>query len=255
MFIQKVVRKLKWEARRLKREWKAIRYRAAKRRFRRHCAELSKLVPEPIFVKVGANDGITNDPCSDILLANPNWKGLLVEPVPYCFERLKANFSNSTRFTLEQAAIGSTAGVKPFYYLDPDARVSLPDLPVWFDHLASFDRNHILKHYVELEPFIHERDIEVITLANVLDRHGIGKFHLLHVDTEGYDYEVLKTLDFEKNAPVLILVEYKHLRADEKEAMLELFCKHGYTVHDCGDDYFAVNREAEKRLKRKFFSP
>ena len=45
------------------------------------------------------------------------------------------------------------------------------------------------------------------------------------------------------------------VRPARGEAMLELFCKHGYTVHDCGDDYFAVNREAEKRLKRKFFSP
>jgi hypothetical protein len=39
-------------------------------RFRRYCRELPKLVPEPFFVKIGANDGITGDPCSDILLGN-----------------------------------------------------------------------------------------------------------------------------------------------------------------------------------------
>jgi len=75
-------------------------------RFRRYCRELPKLVLEPFFVKIGANDGITGDPCTDILLGNANWRGLLVEPVPYCFARLRASFPDSQRFRLEQVAIG-----------------------------------------------------------------------------------------------------------------------------------------------------
>src|SRR5581483_5117295 len=55
------------------------------RRFRRYCRQLTAFVSDPIFVKIGANDGVTSDPCSDILLSNSNWKGLLIEPVPYCF--------------------------------------------------------------------------------------------------------------------------------------------------------------------------
>src|SRR5450755_313564 len=70
--------------------------------FRKFCLDLPKLVAKPFFVKVGANDGITDDPCSDILLADPNWSGLLIEPVPYCFERLKNNFPDTRRFTLKQ---------------------------------------------------------------------------------------------------------------------------------------------------------
>jgi hypothetical protein len=55
------------------------------RRFRHYCFGLPKFVSEPVFVKVGASDGITDDPCSDILLASKKWRGLLIEPVPYCF--------------------------------------------------------------------------------------------------------------------------------------------------------------------------
>jgi hypothetical protein len=84
-------------------------------------------VPEPLFVKVGANDGMTGDPCSDILLANN--KGLLVEPVPYSFDRLKVNFHDSKRFSLELIAIGSTAGKKSFYDVDQAAYDVMPDLP------------------------------------------------------------------------------------------------------------------------------
>ena len=40
--------------------------------------------------------------------------------------------------------------------------------------------------------------------------------HLLHVDAEGHDYEVLKTLDFAKHAPLSIFVEHKHLSDAQK---------------------------------------
>jgi hypothetical protein len=43
---------------------------------------LSKAFPEPFFVKIGANDGITGDTSSDPL-SDTNWKGLIIEPVPY----------------------------------------------------------------------------------------------------------------------------------------------------------------------------
>ena len=225
--------------------------RLALKRFRQYCSDLPALAPEPVFVKVGANDGITGDPCSDILLANNKWKGLFIEPVPYCIDRLKANFHDSTRFSIEQVAIGSTAGTKTFYYVDQAASDILPNLPVWFDQLGSFDKNHILKHLDGiLAPFLLECSIEVSTLSDVLSRNGIRDFHLLQIDTEGYDYEVLKTLDFANHAPVMIFVEHRHLPSTQRKEMLRLLRKHGYSVRDCGSDYFAINNEANKRLQR-----
>ena len=116
------------------------------RELRRYCSCLPQVVPEPAFVKVGANDGITGDPCSDILLSNKRWKGLLIEPVPYCFDRLRATFHDGQRFFLEQVAIGATAGEATFYYVDQKALESMPNLPSRFDQLGSFDKSHIVKH-------------------------------------------------------------------------------------------------------------
>lgn len=212
---------------------------------------MAKLVPEPVFVKIGATDGITDDPCSDILLANANWRGLLIEPVPYCFDRLRANFQDSRRFSLEQIAIGAPAREGTFYYVDAKAIQSIPNLPAWFDQLGSFDRNHIMKHLNGvLEPFIIECKVQVSPLSDVLMRNGIQDVHLLHVDTEGHDYEVLKTLDFAKYVPLSIFVEHKHLSDANKTEMLNLLDEHGYSVRDCGEDYFAVNEEANKRLRQ-----
>jgi hypothetical protein len=73
--------------------------------------------------------------------------------------------------------------------------------------------------------------------------------HLLHVDTEGYDYEVLKTLDFGRHAPLSIFIEHRHLSDAHKTEMLHHLRTRGCSVRDCGGDYFAVNEEANKRLQ------
>lgn len=231
---------------------RAAFYQYARKPFRQYCSYLPNVVLEPMFVKVGANDGITGDPCSDLLLADPRWKGLLIEPVPYCFERLRSTFHDDRRFYLEQVAVGTPAGEATFYYVDSKARESVPNLPVWFDQLGSFDKSHIAKHLNgALVPFIVECKVKVCPLTDILGKHGIQEVHLLHIDTEGYDYEVLKTLNWEQRAPVAIFVEYRHLRDPKKTEMLQLLRQHGYSVRDCGGDYFALDRKAYKRLQRQ----
>jgi FkbM family methyltransferase len=218
-------------------------------RFRDYCLGLPKLISEPVFVKIGAYDGITDDPCSKFLLGNPRWRGMLIEPVPYCFERLKANFQDARRFSLERVAIGAPAGEGTFYYVDANAIQSIPHLPRWFDQLGSFDRKHIVKHLDGvLEPFIIECRVQVRPLSDVLMQSGIQDVHLLHIDAEGHDYKILKTLDFAKHVPLTILVEHKHLTHTEKAEMVDLLCAQGYALGDCGEDYFAVNKKADKRL-------
>lgn len=224
--------------------------------FRRYCFNLPKLVSQPVFVKVGANDGITLDPCSDILFADTTWNGLLIEPVPHCFERLRNNFIDSKRFSLEQVAISSTPGRATFYYVDREAIKSIPGLGPWVDQLGSFDKNHIIKHFIScnlngaIEPFIIECEVEVCTLSEVLKRNRIQDVHLLHIDTEGHDFEILKTVDFVNHAPLIIFVEHNHLSSVQKAEMRHFLRRHGYSVHNCGHDYFAVDKKAHMLLER-----
>jgi FkbM family methyltransferase len=222
-----------------------------RQRFRRYCTTLPRFVPDPVFVKVGANDGVTGDPCAAILLAEPRWTGLLIEPVPHCFDRLRRTFRDPRRFSLERIAVGAHVGAARFYYVHPAARQNRPDLPVWVDQLGSFDKRHIVKHLDgALMPFIVECEVDVRPLSDVLARHGIRIVHLLHVDAEGHDLEVLKTLDFAAHAPVAIFVEHSHLAASDKSAMQELLRWRGYRVRDCGSDYFALQETAYRRLRR-----
>lgn len=218
-------------------------------RFRAACDDVSRGVRAPFFVKVGANDGITGDPCSDLLLAG-NWKGLLIEPVPYCLARLEANFSDRARFSFANVAIGSAEGEAPFYYVDERAKAALPQLPPYFDQLGSFDRQHIVKHLGGvLEPFIVERRVPVRGLSQLLAERGVGEVHLLHVDVEGFDFDVLKSLDFSRHAPVLLFIEHKHLAEADRDRMAGLLRANGYALRDCGGDYFALHEGMFGRLR------
>ncbi len=215
------------------------------------CRELPSIKGKPVLVKVGANDGITCDPFCDLLKEETGWRALFVEPVPYCVERLKANFPDRERFMIEEVAIGLVSGKAPFYYVDPKARHDMPDLPVWFDQFGSFDRGHIVKQFAgALEPYIIQRDVETRTLAHMLEAHGIGDPDLLQIDTEGYDYQVLKSLDIARHTPLILFVEHKHLDHNDKKGMHRLLRNNGYVVHECGDDYIAVNWKAIKTLRR-----
>lgn len=210
--------------------------------FREACIALSERRSRPIFIKVGANDGITGDPCSDILLGRDNWVGLLIEPVPHCFERLKKNFGDNRRFRLEQVAVGKPGWTR-FYFLDPQAAIDIPGLPYYHDQLGSFDSGHIRRHLGEsVAQYVRDTEIEVLPLSDVIARSGFERVDLLHIDVEGHDYEVLKTMDFSRHSPIAIFMEQKHLDMESLAEMRSSLRAKGYSMYDCGPDLLALDR-------------
>ena len=60
---------------------------------------------------------------------------------------------------------------------------------------------------------------------------------LLQIDVEGYDYEIIKMIDFERVKPLIIHFEHGHLPIEQFEECLEVLIKQGYaiSVEDGGD--------------------
>ncbi len=214
------------------------------RRFEETLQKITNKVDHPVFVKVGANDGVTGDPCGRLFIDNLKWTGVLIEPVPYLIDKLARNYSDRDRFVLEQVAIGKEPGKTQFYYVDESAKDTMPELPVHYDMLGSFDRQHIVNHLNGvLEPYIVAVEIEVQTLAEVLARNNVKRVDILQVDTEGYDWEVLKSLDFDSIRPNAIYIEHKHHSPDDSHSRDARLESRGYRVLDCGNDFFAEGIE------------
>ena len=192
------------------------------------------------IIQIGSNDGKTGDPLFDLIQMNPNWHGLFVEPVPYLFERLKKNYGENARFKFENAAVNNGDQLT-FYWVDPQAKNHLK-LPNWFEQLGSFSRQHIVGQLTEVvEPYIISQSIQGISLHNLFAKHGITSVDLLHIDTEGYDWEILSQFDLEEYSPSFILFEINHLsKRDLNEAIVKL--AELYEIFKAGIDAFAVRK-------------
>lgn len=192
-------------------------------------------------VQIGSNDGQTDDPLYSTL-SDPCFdvEGILVEPVPELYERLTDNYREKAGLRLLNVAIAEANGVRPFFWVVPK-----PGDPWWVDQLGSFNRDVILSH-ANAVPHIEDRvqvlDVPSRTLESLVSEYGIKRIDFLHIDAEGFDFEILKTINFRTSwSPRFILYEQKHL-GDDCAAAKALLQRARYRVFDFGTDVFAYRR-------------
>ena len=198
------------------------------------------------IVQIGSNDGMTGDPIYGLIMRNTKWKAVLVEPVPYLFEKLKKNYPSDPRIRFENAAINH--GTKQtFYFVNIKGEDKPKNLPNWHDQLGSFDRKHIVKHLDgTLEPFIEEMEVNGLTLEDLFRKNGVENLKLLHMDTEGYDWKILAQLDLKKHQPAVLFFEHKHLSETEL-AEAKQFLEPDFHVFKFDSDFLCLRKEILKK--------
>jgi FkbM family methyltransferase len=184
---------------------------------------------EFFFVQIGAYDGLESDPIQ-ASVRESRWTGILVEPQPDAFENLKRNYANVPNLVFENVAIAASQGVLPLYKLrDEFAHLFHGDHRM----LSSFDSEHIMKHLserVDVGVALETFHVPCLTLSSLLAKHAVQKIDLLQIDAEGYDYEILKLVDFGQAKPTIIHFEHAHLGPLEKGECIQLLVSHGYKV-------------------------
>jgi FkbM family methyltransferase len=79
-------------------------------------AAFADAFPDALFVEVGSNDGRKHDHLR-AHIEERGWRGVMVEPVPYVFERLRRNYGDNGRVRLENVAVAGHDGRMPFWHL------------------------------------------------------------------------------------------------------------------------------------------
>ena len=200
------------------------------------------------FVVVGANDGKSSDPFAKILAKDTRWRGIFIEPVPYVFERLRKNYPDESRYICENLAITDGSSTLPFYYVAAEAAQKFPgELPKYFDQVGSFDRNHIVIGLGQaIEPFIVTANVRSESFESVMARNQVGEIDFLQIDTEGFDFEVLKLVDLQKHRVGVILFEHMHLSATDQAAADRLLRDNQYDFYRYQGDTLAVRKVASQ---------
>ena len=161
------------------------------------------------LVVIGAHFGVwLNKKISDYKNSNI----LLVEPVPYNYKILQNEFKVNKNILICTNAIFSENLKKSFYFVKEKSVTKLGKH--WASGIGSFDKQHILNHKskrFEIQDHdIEKIEIDFITFENLIKKYEIDSIDNLQIDVEGAEYEILKSIDFNKISINSIQFESKH---------------------------------------------
>lgn len=191
------------------------------------------------FVQVGANDGKSFDYLYDFVVVKRS-VGLVIEPISQYFKELKNNYKNYPNIKCVNVAIHATLKHTGIFKINPEFEYLYPD---WARGSASFNSTHLTNCVAKIR-FDHL--IEEIVKAKTINEILIENFFTtdvdyLQIDTEGYDYEVLRQVDFCLFKPNIIRYEFVNLTDEEKDKSKILLKGRNYYLFDEGTDTIAVN--------------
>lgn len=210
-------------------------------RFQRELEALARQPEGFKFVQIGAHDGVRYDDLYGFV-TNQLCSGIVVEPLPDAFERLRANYADYPRILPINKAIHETAPVLSLYRVRPNA---LARYAGWVSGIASFDRDHLLSHGIATED-VSAVTVQCTPLMKLLEETSMLDADLLQIDTEGYDAAILRMIDHARFRPRLIKYEHKSLSSRaQAESQAEL-AKQGYRIVLEGPDTTAW-RAGERR--------
>jgi FkbM family methyltransferase len=171
--------------------------------------------PQMTFMQIGAFDGALDDDLRE-LVARHRLRGVLVEPQPAAFARLQQTYRNQPQVKLLQAAIAEREGTRDLFCRRGEASM-----------VASFDRNHLRRHGVPDHDIVSE-SVPCHTVDSAMRSAGLDRIDLLQIDAEGYDWQIIRSIDFARCRPRILRFEYRHMRPAEADACLEYLSGHGY---------------------------
>lgn len=176
------------------------------------------------FIQIGANDGLRNDPIREFVVRD-RWRGVLVEPLPDMFAKLKRNYGGR-RFSglhFENAAVSQRDDeVLEFWTFRSDFLDALSnERRLYYLRKSSFDRNHVLsflENDAEAERALERIIVPCVTVSRLATRYfDAGEFDLLVIDAEGHEKVILDSIDFARVRPRVIFFESEHLSGADDE--------------------------------------
>ncbi len=190
-----------------------------------------------VFVQVGAYDGVSTDPLRKYIRRS-RWRGVMLEPQPGPASQLRALYPKGSGIEVLEAALDGKPGTRTLYTVDSQ------EAPTWAGGMASFDRDHILRHeYVVpgIASMIHQREVLNVTFDEVLSHVPEGRLDLLQIDAEGADGYILSLFPFQRMRPAIVHWEIKNMTRAEQESALDLLRSYDYCIARSGsEDMLAV---------------
>ena len=190
-----------------------------------------------VFVQIGANDGVTSDPLYPLIKANPEkFRGIVVEPLPDKFALLTQAYAGIDSVVPVNLAVHNTRREMQIHRVRPDLEKTLPG---WARGLGSFNADHHKRARLDSSVMVSET-VTCTSFDELLATHGLSQVELLITDTEGYDFEILRNVDFTRYRPAYIQFEHglhsNVMTWDNYKELVRHLASHGYSIsHETSD--------------------
>jgi FkbM family methyltransferase len=156
--------------------------------------------PKGTFLSLGENDGQT---LSNVrALALDGWCGVMVEPSPRAFARLKALYDGQKKgcFYLYDCAIGNNNGKATLY----DSGELLKKGDVALVSTLVEDQKNRFQSVLSYEPV----EVKVYRWLTFYNRLKIKTFTFITIDCEGLDCDILEQMDLDALETELVCIEW-----------------------------------------------
>lgn len=165
---------------------------------------------EGYFVEFGATDGISLSN-TYLLETKFNWKGILSEPAKKWHKRLRVN----RHCVIDERCVWSVSGEKIEFIEAKRGE---------FSSIKSFIGSDM--HMAARQGGI-SYNVETVSLKDLLDFHGAPEtIDYLSMDTEGSEFEILNSFDFNSYDIKLISCEHNYTPARDK--IYNIMVRNGY---------------------------
>lgn len=166
------------------------------------------------FVEFGATNGkqISN---TFVLEKMYDWKGIVCEPSPFWHSELKQN----RNCIIDTRCVWKSSG-EHLEFLVTEYSPELATIET-FKHSDHHGHARVQK-CVTIK-------VETVSLNDLLETYRAPKiFDYLSLDTEGSEFEILSTFDFEAHTPLIISVEHNYVK-NHRRQLMSLLESNGYT--------------------------
>jgi len=204
---------------------------------------------EKLFlIQIRANDVKSHYPIYKFITRD-KWYVILIEPPKMIFDRLLDNYKKQSNLCFENVAVCNKSGLKPLY------KISFSDAN-WASSVSSFRKENVealinsgyieknaIKENIKLptnkREYITTEKVNCVTLENLILKYDIKNINMLMIDAEGYDSEIIKTINFNKVKPLNIVYEHTHLSKKEKIECKNYLKSAGYNLFEDISDTLA----------------
>ena len=193
-----------------------------------------------VFMDIGAHDGVS---LNNTLYFEKqhNWTGLNVEPIKSVYDKLTVNRPSCINLNCAVSDIDGTAQ----FYCNTG----------YTEMLSGLKNNYDQRHFTRLNRENRESnsvtqviDVETKRIDTICDTYNIKRIHYLTIDVEGAEFEVIKSINFDK--VFIDVIEFENNYDDASKPIITYLESKNFVIIHKNLDIFMINKASEFYRKK-----